>query len=315
MKAIGGYIELDKKEGAAYYPRAVALNTARNALVYLARARGIKKLYIPYYLCDSVSNVCLRESIDFAYYRTDGNLTPLFDGVLGEGEYLYLVNHYGQLSADTVAEMKKKHGRIIVDNVQAFFTPAVEGVDTLYSCRKYFGVPDGAYLLTDAPALSLDTDLSYGRMAHILGRLDTQDAGEFYPIFRANDAAFDDLPLRQMSRLTQTLLAGIDYGAVCARREENWAVLDAALGARNRLTLTMPKGPYMYPFYCKQGAEIRTALSKQSIFVPTLWPNVLTLDRGTAERDLAENILPLPIDQRYGAEEMQRILRALDALC
>ena len=61
MKEIGGYFGLEEFAGKEYYPDLVALNNARNALVYLIRARGVKKLFIPYFLCDSVSSVCDRE--------------------------------------------------------------------------------------------------------------------------------------------------------------------------------------------------------------------------------------------------------------
>ena len=43
-------------------------------------------------------------------------------------------------------------------------------------------------------------------------------------------------------------------------------------------------------------------------FVPTNWRNILEeFDRDTMEYDWAANVLPLPCDQRYGAEEMQYI--------
>lgn len=38
---------------------------------------------------------------------------------------------------------------IILDNTQSFFQKPISGIDTIYSCRKYFGVPDGAYLSTN----------------------------------------------------------------------------------------------------------------------------------------------------------------------
>ena len=43
MKEIGGYIELDTYTGKEYHEDAVALNCGRNALIYLIRAKRIKK--------------------------------------------------------------------------------------------------------------------------------------------------------------------------------------------------------------------------------------------------------------------------------
>lgn len=55
---IGGYIELWENRGGMLHEGAVALNSARSCLEYLIRARGITKILLPYYLCDSIEKVC-----------------------------------------------------------------------------------------------------------------------------------------------------------------------------------------------------------------------------------------------------------------
>ena len=63
---------------------------------------------------------------------------------LDEDVFLYLINYYGQLEKNYVEELFAGHKRIIVDNAQDFFCKPIDGVDTIYTCRKFFGVPDGA---------------------------------------------------------------------------------------------------------------------------------------------------------------------------
>ena len=47
----------------------------------------------------------------------------------------------------------------------------------------------------------------------------------------------------------------------------------------------------------------------KNIFIPTLWPAVLSLcSEDELEYDMANNILPIPVDQRYGTEDMQYII-------
>lgn len=42
---------------------------------------------------------------------------------------------------------------------------------------------------------------------------------------------------------------------------------------------------------------------------PTYWPELLELcEMDSVEYNLARKLLPLPIDQRYGEEDMQRII-------
>lgn len=57
MKEIGGYIELDTYTGAMLHEKAIALNCGRGALEYLCEAKMIRKLYLPYFLCDSIPNL------------------------------------------------------------------------------------------------------------------------------------------------------------------------------------------------------------------------------------------------------------------
>lgn len=309
MKEIGGYFGLEQFVGCEYHEGLLAVNNGRNALAHLLKVRNIRKLYIPYFLCDSVEGVCQREGCPVAYYHIDQEFLPRFEGVLGSGEWLYVVNFYGQIDNDQVRELKQHYGNIIFDNVQAFFQRPVPNVDTVYSCRKFFGVPDGGYLATDAPALPLETDISKDRMKHILGRYEGC-ASDYHSDFKANDHSFVDLPVRAMSRLTHNILCSIDYEIVRQKRNENYAVLEQLLGPQNCLKLTMPDGPYAYPFYCENGMEVKRRLAAQKIYVATLWPNVLSME-DSLEKRYAENILPLPCDQRYSRDDMKHMVQTL----
>jgi len=80
-------------------------------------------------------------------------------------------------------------------------------------------------------------------------------------------------------------------------------MLHRLLGKRNALQLHVPEGAFMYPLYLADGAAVRRELQKRKIYIPVLWPNVLEQE-DSLERRFAENILPLPCDQRYGSEEM-----------
>lgn len=310
MKEIGGYFGAEQNHGdREYYPDLTALNTARNALVYVCRAKGIRKLYIPYYLCDSVSNVLDREKIAYEFYHVDRAFRPVFEKRPAENEYLYVVNYYGQLGNEELAEYRDRFHRVIVDNIHAFFQTPVEGMDTIYSCRKFFGVPDGAYLSTNAFLTDLPKDRSDDRMSHIIGRI-ADGASAHYAEFKANDASFKQLPLMTMSDLTRSLLADIDYTFVKRRREENWKTLHEGLKALNGIDVSFGEGPYAYPFYCGEAVSLRKKLAERKIFVATLWPNVVDGE----EAELTRNVMPLPCDQRYDEEDMRFVIESVREL-
>ena len=275
MKEYGGYIEFENYHGNMLHDRAISLNCGRNALAYLCEAKKIKKLYLPYFLCSSVPNLCDKIGVEYGYYHINEKFEPIFNKALGENEWLYIVNFYGQLDNDYLTALKRKYGRVIVDNAQSYFQMPVEGMDTLYTCRKYFGVADGAFLYTDTwLECELPKDESFERMHFLLGRFE-RSANEFYSEYVANNKLFATESVKRMSRLTENLLRGIDYASVAKRRQENFEFLNAEFWNINELKLKSVYGAFMYPLLIQNGAAVRKELQKEKIYIPTLWPNVL----------------------------------------
>ena len=68
----------------------------------------------------------------------------------------------------------------------------------------------------------------------------------------------------------------------------------------------------MYPFLTENGAALRKELQKEHIYIPLLWPNVKQdLNSMDMEYKLADNILPLPCDQRYVSNDMDYIVEQI----
>jgi hypothetical protein len=269
MKEYGGYIELETFKGNMLHENVVALNCGRAALEYICEAKQIRKLYLPYFLCSSISNLCEKIKVQYEYYKIDNNFKPIFDKKLDENEWLYVVNYYGQLSNDYIGRLKQKYNHIIVDNAQSYFQMPVDGVDTIYTCRKYFGVADGAFLYTDVKLnRQLPQDESFERMHFLLGRYE-RSANEFYKEYVANNQLFASEPIKKMSRLTNNLLHGIDYEEVAKRRQENFDYLDKELGNINELKLNSVYGAFMYPLLIENGFAIRKCLQYIYIYIYT----------------------------------------------
>lgn len=306
-KEIGGYFELEDFGGKEYYPNLYKVNLGRTALRWLLEGRGYTKIYLPVFLCESVTEACEQRGIRISRYQLDAELNVLLPRKkLGESECLYLVNYYGQLTDEKILAYQKIFGNIIVDHTHAFFQKPLKGVDTLYSCRKFWGVSDGAYLSTDAGFTEeIPQDYSADRMKHILGRYE-RDAGTYYKDMLKNAAGYEHMEIRRMSALTRNLLKGIDYEKAAQKREENYEILAGLLGSDSVFNRVIPKAPFVYPYFHVNGPELRKRLAEHKIFVPVYWKNVMeTCGRDSLEYHWAADILPLPCDQRYGPEEME----------
>lgn len=301
MKEIGGYIELDTYTGPMLYEDGIKLNCGRNALAYIIKAKKINKINVPKFMCDSNDKVLIENGVEVIYYNIGLDFKPQIKDYDG---WLYVVNFYGQLTNEYILTLGKN---VIVDNAQAYFQRPVKGVDTIYTCRKFFGVPDGAILYTDKLIEINLMDESYNRMNFLLGRFE-RTASEFYKDYVDNNHFFKDEPIKIMSKLTENLLHGLDYDVIKKKRTENFSYLNSKLASINKLTLKIPEGAFMYPLYIDNGFEIRKKLQDKKIFIPTLWPAVFNLcSENDLEYDMAKNILPIPVDQRYGIDEMNII--------
>ena len=306
MREIGGYIELDTYMGEMLHENSIKLNCGRNALAYLLKAKQIKTIWMPKFMCDSCDYVLLSYEVKIHYYSIGLDFKPHVEQ-RGD-DWLYVVNFYGQLSNEYLASLGKN---VIVDNAQAYFQSPILGIDTLYTCRKFFGVPDGAILYTDKQIEISERDESFERMHFLLGRYE-RSAQEFYQEYVDNNHFFQEEPIKRMSKLTENLLHGLDYNVIKKKRTENFAYLHERLADSNRLKLIVPDGAFMYPYYVENGFELRKKLQAKRIFIPTLWPAVFNrCTQKELEYQMARNILPIPVDQRYGIEDMDYIIKEI----
>ena len=310
-REIGGYLELERNRLPLLHEGAVALNCGRNALRYLIEQRQIRALLLPSFLCDTVRSVC--SGIACRAYPVGTDFLPQFPDP-AEDEWLYVVNYYGQLSPSFLADLRHRFPRLIVDNAQAYFEPPLPETDTLYTCRKFFGVPDGAFLYTDAPSRPLERDESFEHMRHILGRFE-RSGREFYAESSENNDRFYTEPVKAMSALTDNLLRGIDYAFARRQRQENFRTLASLLGGDNLLSVREIPGPFAYPLMLENGMALKKRLAAENIYVPTLWPELLqSYPSGSTEYRLAADILPLPVDQRYSTEDMRYLASKIKSL-
>ena len=146
-------------------------------------------------------------------------------------------------------------------------------------------------------------------MSHLLKRVDIgAEAG--YKDFRENDDSLCNQDIKRMSKLTESILSSIDYKAINLKRRQNYAFLNDVLGESNLIHLGMDEDavPLVYPYLTKD-SSLKQKLIDNKIFVATYWPNVkewTTVEM--LERDLFECLIPIPCDQRYDKQDMDRII-------
>ena len=302
MKAIGGYFGFEG--GRAEFPnKGLLLNSGRNALRWIVRALGIRRLRLPAYTCPVVEQAVLEEKCEVVHYALGRNFLPAED--LQKDEWVVYNNYFG-VCGENVAHMASRYRNLVVDNAQAFYAKP-SGCATFYSPRKFFGVPDGGIAVIpggedEYPPLTPDHSLS--RISHLFRRLE-EGAEAGYAEFQAAEHQLKGAPIRAMSAITRAMLECCDFAEAARRRRANFRFLHKHLHSAFPFALSDDDVPLAYP-YVTPKTNMRGKLLEKRIFVPLYWP-------GIAE-DVCplENILPLPIDQRYGEEDMKRIMEVFE---
>lgn len=318
MQPIGGYFELaDREEGKGFpHSEGILLNTGRNALEYILLSIGdVKCVYLPYYTCEVILEPLKKLNIPWVFYHINSRFEMVEDIQPKAGEYIIANNYFGIKDAyiQTLAEKYGNH--LIVDCAQAFFATPISGIKSFYSTRKYVGVADGgvAYGVDGKYSLLYDEDDSALHDSHLRIRKEKGAETGFHD-YQKNESSLDNQPIRLMSRNTRDILWHIDYDKVQTRRRANFLYLHEALKERNFLTLPDLDSfacPMVYPFMTRINRDLRRELIKQKVFVAKYWSNVHQINSYELEYGLTERVVPLPIDQRYGGDEMNRIIEII----
>lgn len=315
LKPIGGYIELQLNPGRIFHSELLALNTGRNALEYILRVRKYNLIYLPYYTCDVLLEPLHKLNVACKFYKIDQDLNPIIDFEIAEKSCFLYTNYYG-LKTETINKLAHSIPNLIVDNAQAFFEQPLQHIDTFYSCRKFFGVPDGAYLsISSTLDVKLEQDLSLNRFSHLLKSIDL-NIEEGYTDYIENNKDLCNRDIMQMSSLSTQILAGINYGQCASIRQENFDFLHEHLASKNLLKLSRAYGavPMVYPLLLPVSG-IKQKLIAQKIFVATYWPNVIDwVEKDSFEHFLTHNLIALPIDHRYNIDDMTTMVNILNNL-
>jgi hypothetical protein len=312
---IGSFIELDLRTTGEYfqgYDDIARLNSARAGIYHACRLLSCTSVWIPYYLCPSVKQFLQKYGIDIIPYYINDRFEPI-DIAQSKSQAVLLVNYFGIIATGRIQIMAKLFENVIIDNSAAFFSDPIEGCYNIYSPRKFFGVPDGSYVIgknaysmTDEYEQDFSADTSAFLMKRIeSGLIDT------YKERMLNEERINKAGILKMSKLTIALLNNIDYVSIKAKRQRNFNIAHDLFKEINLIDPTRYTDdgcrPMVYPLVVDD-IHLSEKLKKRQVYVGRLWNHVLEeVPVGSFEAMLSKFLLPLPIDQRYSLKDLSYI--------
>ena len=298
-----------------------------------------RKVLIPAYTCDTVITPFKEQGWDCYYYPIDNKLKIDTDAVLAlcsklDFDLMLVHPYYGMdLEEKEIAllrEVRSKGCKLVVDLTQCIFSKQrLDFVDFYVgSYRKWFSIPDGAFLETKTKLsifgeelqenesfVSLQTDAMYLR-----GLYFSTDNEEVKSISRrlnkmANGMVDADVQPHKMAMVSRQLLQQEDVKKNQQRRLDNFRFLFEHLKGIELCKLfcddmsEVSTAPLYFTIFVSDRSELQAELAAQHIYAPVIWPvvyeEVLVND---VVRSIYDTILAIPIDQRYDQTDMMKVV-------
>lgn len=317
QRAIGGFFELELSgTGAFPHQDGRRYRSARTAFAALLQARRPARVWMPRYLCDSMLLPPLAADIPYVWYDLTDGLDIPRDIALADDDIIVYVNYFGILDGNVPGILADfGPSNVVLDYSQALYSPPQDCLATIYSFRKFVGVPDGGVLHT-ALAVPPAAPGVAGGVSHLVGRL-IDGPEPHYGQYVSNENGFDDLTVTGMSPLATRVLRSIDWGHTRRARTANFAALHAALNDSNGFPVAFPAGaaPLCYPYLTANAAELRAALAARRVYTPVYWKDALARSgAGSLEARLVNHLVAIPCDQRYTIDDMQYVASLIKSI-
>ncbi len=333
------------EDGRAVNNDLVYFSLCREALYAIADSlcKTNKRVLLPAYTCDTVITPFKELGWECHYFSVDKNLRMNSDSVRAQYKQhqisLIVVHpYYGmELNQEEEALLKELHEqgcRIVVDVTQGIYTKQnLDFVDYYVgSYRKWFKVPDGAFLKSKQGAASIPQPLVENDDFVAVQTSAMYLRGAY---FRSQNQLIKDISIKLNKKaegqidhhITPHKMSSFSYSIFKEKREdqcqtsrvENYRYLFENLSKIEEIEVVcrdmgeVKTAPLYFTFYTQDRKALQLALAEEHIYAPVIWPVVydeVIIDESI--RYIYDSLLAIPIDQRYTQEDMAKVVEIIN---
>jgi len=315
------------------------LSTGRSAIQYVIntieeRKPGIKRVAVlPSFTCDTVFEPFLKSGYEVYYYPIEKDLTTtsgaILEAVFKHDASIVLFHRYFGFDTldgkvDRMCQVLRNVGKFSIEDCTQCLYSNIHRADsdfTIGSIRKWTGTPDGGFAVTregffsNKPQYS-DISLEEAKVKASFTKYrylfeNKGDKIDMLALYRSAEDILDNQDrIYAISPMSSKVQANLDRDELIRKRRENFTYLSNNLKglAEPIFTLGQWDVPLYFPILVKERASLQKHLVQNAIYAPVVWPKD---DKQPEQCESAENayehLLCIPIDQRYGLDDMQRI--------
>lgn len=347
-KEIGGFFDFDinsikenviEIKSLIDYDNKKYFISGRQAIEYcLEHIDSNNKVLLPSFLCHSMIEPFLRKNYELFFYDIDKNLNVKISDINKLSnqykiETVLIVPYFGfnTIIYDEKLNIKNK----IIDITQSLYSNLdLKNYDyCIASLRKWGNCIDGG--LAKNLINTFNIDIKYQPYEKII-QLERLFAQQKYMYLNENIGEKEDFlknysrfskylqeskTYTTMSNLSKKIYETLDTEYIRNRRIDNYNYLLEKIRKYNFINIIFNKKviddvPLYFPIYVENNRdEFQKFMINKKIFLPIIWPKASILDGYNINQEseyVYENIICIPIDQRYNKEDMNMIINAID---
>ena len=321
------------------------LKSGRNAFKAICETISTpnKTVLFPAYHCETESDPWYEKDWNVCYYPVEKDFSVKVEKLRNYVEkcqpsVIVIQSYFGfealDIECDLFLEKCKNQGIIIIEDItQSILSDIRHKVADYYvaSFRKFFAIPDGGVLISR-------NDIEISEIANSdqlipLKALEAYQLKSEYFIskdkrikekFRAAYIELNSLigrndKLYKMNDFSRKIFNSIDVQYIGEKRRNNYHLLYEGLAKTSCISLTRKLDdvtiPLFLPVLINNGYsknELQAYLAQQDIYCPIIWrKSDKILDCPSESQEIYTRILCFPIDQRYDATDIQRVINAV----
>lgn len=307
----------------------------RSAIKSIKIPQG-KKILLPEFICESVVD-CFPVD-DIVFYKVQFDFCIDFDDLFSKINknigVIYVCHYFGYLQDKEKMQLCKKmadeYGFIMIEDItQSLFSVCeIIGDIAVASLRKWLPTPQGAVLCMNKGDMKrkkvrIPREVSSNN-ASVVGMLlkklylnKQYDTNRMYrDIFTYCEEQVDRQDeIYGMSEFAGFLMKCVNTKTIIKKRKENANQLKHYLDCKGigMRAFSKTECPLVYPIRVTDRDKFRRYLMTNNIYCAVHWPfdGCQPDDRKMARKN-AEELISLPIDQRYGSEEIAYLCEIID---
>lgn len=326
----------------------VWLSTGRSAISFVLdtiefRNHNVNKVAIlPPFTCHTVIEPFIAKGYEIQTYHVGRGLKSSTVDLLNVIETcqagIILFHRYFGVDTtediDTIIPILRKKGIIVIEDCTQCLYSSFSKSDADYwvgSIRKWCGVPDGGFAVCrdgnfiNKP-IQMDEDLQKAKKEASILKYEylfegKGDKSVYLTQYRkAEDILVAQKQYFTISDLSKSIQSSLDVEFLKAKRKANYEIIAKGLigcDSTNVIFETINKDevPLYCPIFCKDRQSVQKELVRYNIYAPVVWPKAdccPTVDEDT--NYIYNHILCIPIDQRYGADDMERVVSVIKSM-